>query len=103
CNADGFDKAVRRIESLESEFICIEAKTGREQSQEENVSEMDVVYQDIYEDYKRLFKPEYRYVEQIRWCLDKQFLQQALTILEAKMPYEFIHSGLLYYLKKGEN
>lgn len=103
CNADGFDKAVRRIESLKSEFICIETKTGKEQSREENVSEMDVVYQDIYEDYKRLFKPEYRYVEQIRWCLDKQFLQQALTILEAKMPYEFIHSGLLYYLKKGEN
>ena len=92
CNADGFDKAVRRIESLKSEFICIETKTGKEQSREENVSEMDVVYQDIYEDYKRLFKPEYRYVEQIRWCLDKQFLQQALTILEAKMPYEFILS-----------
>ena len=38
-----------------------------------------------------------------RGCLDKNFLQQALTILEAKMPYEFIHSGLLYYLKKGED
>ena len=100
CNADGFDKAVRRIESLKSEFIHTGTEAGRDQSEEENVSEMDVVYQDIYEDYERLFDPEYRYVEQIRWCLDKQFLQQALTILEAKMPYEFVHSGLLYYLKK---
>ena len=29
--------------------------------------------------------------------LDRHFLQQALTIFEAKMPGEFVRSGLLYY------
>lgn len=89
CNGDAFDNAVRRIEKLESQF-----------KEPEAVTEMDVVYQDIHENYETLFGAKYRYVEQIRWCLDKNFLQQALTIFESKMPYEFIHSGLMYYMTK---
>lgn len=90
CNSDGFDCAVQKIKDLKSMF-----------DESETVTEMDVVYQDIYENYKALFDPEkYRYVEQIRWCLDKNFLQQALTIFEAKMPYEFVCSGLIYYMTK---
>ena len=90
CNAEGFDSAVKQIENLKTEF-----------ENPEKITEMDVVYQDIYENYASLFGAKYRYVEQIRWCLKKKFLQQALTIFEAKMPYEFIHSGLVYY-RMGE-
>lgn len=90
CSGEKFDAAVRKIEELESEF-----------ENPETVTEMDVVYQDIREDYKPLFNPPYRYVEQIRWCLNKNFFQQALTIFEAKMPYEFVHSGLIYYMTKN--
>lgn len=86
CNADGFDSAVQKIEKLKSEF-----------KESEQVTQMDVVFQDIQDDYAPLFGAKYRYVAQIRWCLDKKFLQQALTIFEAKMPHEFILSGLLYY------
>ena len=86
CNADGFDDAVRKIEKLKSEF-----------KGSEKVTQMDVVFQDIQDDYAPLFGAVHRYVSQIRWCLDKKFMQQALTIFEAKMPYEFILSGLLYY------
>ena len=86
CSGDKFDNAVRKIENLEKEF-----------ESPETVTEMDVVYQDIYETYKPLLGAEYRYVAQIRWCLDRHFLQQALTIFEAKMPGEFVRSGLLYY------
>lgn len=86
CSGDKFDNAVRKIENLEKEF-----------ESSETVTEMDVVYQDIYETYKPLLRAEYRYVAQIRWCLDRHFLQQALTIFEAKMPREFILSGLIYY------
>lgn len=89
CNADGFDSAVRKIEKLKPEF-----------KRSEKVTQMDVVFEDIWEDYSPLFNAKYRYVAQIRWCLDKKFLQQALTIFEAKMPHDFISSGLLYYLKK---
>lgn len=89
CSVDKFDSAVRRIEGLEKDFAKPEA-----------VTEMDVVYQDIKNDYEPLFSPKYRYVAQIRWCFERHFLQQALTILEAKMPYEFVHSGLIYYMTK---
>lgn len=91
CNGDKFGSAVRRIENLQKEF-----------EKPDRITEMDVVYQDIYENYKPLFGADFPYVEQIRWCLDRHFLQQALTIFEAKMPTEFIRSGLIYYLKKGE-
>lgn len=89
CNGDGFDRAVEKIQGLEKEFEDSKSKT-----------EMDVVYQDIKENYAPLFNPKYRYVEQIRWCLDRRFLQQAYTIFEAKMPYEFVNSGLIYYMTK---
>lgn len=92
CNGDGFDRAVRKNESLQAEF-----------ENPETITEMDVVYQDIKENYAPLFGAKYRYVAQIRWCLDRSFLQQALTILEAKMPYEFVCSGLIYYKVKLED
>lgn len=88
CNADGFDDAVKTIEELKKHFKKSEKKT-----------QMDVVFQDIEQDYAPLFNAKYRYVAQVRWCLDKKFLQQALTIFEAKMPNEFILSGLIYYLE----
>ena len=103
CSPDGFDRAVRRIEAIDEEKKREKEEAEKAGSVAGEVSEMDVVYQDIYQNYKDLLGQKYRYVAQIRWCLDKQFLQQALTILEAKMPYEFVHSGLLYYLKKGED
>lgn len=92
CSGDRFDSAVRRIEELKKEF-----------ENPETITEMDVVYQDIYENYEMLFGTKYRYVAQIRWCLDKNFLQQALTIFEAKMPREFVRSGLIYYMVKGKD
>lgn len=91
CNGDDFDLAVSKIEKLKEEF-----------KKPETVTEMDVVYQDIHENYKSLINTKHRYVAQIRWCLDKKFLQQALTIFEAKMPYEFILSGLVYYMADGD-
>lgn len=103
CNPDGFDKAVRKIEMIQKEKEEKEISSAAGTSEPETISEMDVVYQDIYQNYKPLLNQKYRYVAQIRWCLEKRFIQQALTIFEAKMPYEFIHSGLLYYLKKGQD
>lgn len=92
CNADGFDGAVRKIEALQADF-----------KNPDHITELDVVFQDIRNDYMTLFHTKHRYVSQIRWCLDKKFLQQALTIFEAKMPQEFVMSGLLYYLTKDSS
>lgn len=89
CNANGFDGAIQKIKNLKEDF-----------ENPEIITELDVVYQDIQEDYASLLNAKYPHVAQIRWCLDKKFLQQALTIFEAKMPQEFVLSGLVYYLKK---
>lgn len=34
-------------------------------------------------------------IQKIQWCMDKGFFQQALTILESKMPTEIIKNGFL--------
>ncbi len=88
CNVGGFDKAIDEIAELKEEFD----KAGSN-----DLSQMNIVFQDIYEDYSSLIHAKYRYVEQIRWCLKKNFVQQALTILESKMPSEYVLSGLKYY------
>lgn len=98
CSPDRFDRAVRKIEDIQKTKESDESEPGKN-----TISELDVVYQDIKENYASLLNQKYRYVAQIRWCLDKKFLQQAMTILEAKMPYEFIHSGLIYYLTKNDD
>lgn len=92
CNVENFDSAVQKIADLRMEF---------EASKE--ITQLNVVYENIKEEYELLFDAKYRYVEQIRWCIKKNFIQQALTIFEAKMPYEFVHSGMIYYLEKGED
>lgn len=91
CDVGGFDEAICYIEKLGSKI------------KPAGTSEMDIVYQDIYEDFKPLFNPEHRYVAQIRWCLKKNFVQQALTILESKMPTEYVRSGLKYYCDREED
>lgn len=92
CNGGRFENAVNRIKKL-----------GKEFDDPEKITEMDVVYEDIRENYAPLLEAEYQYVAQIRWCLDRRFLQQAMTIFEAKMPTEFVRSGLIYYIKRGED
>lgn len=92
CDVDRFDDAIQTIASLESEF------TTNSQTR----TQLDVVYEDIRRDYKPLINAEYRYIAQIEWCLEKNFIQQAITIFEAKMPYEYVNSGLIYYMTKEE-
>lgn len=36
-------------------------------------------------------------VDEIEWCLKKEYYQQALTLIESKMPGEFVRNGLRYY------
>lgn len=96
CDVDDFDDAIRAIEELHGKFENISSDSSK-------ATQLDVVYQDIYQDYSSIFQAKYRYVEQIQWCLRKNFVQQALTIFEAKMPYEYIHSGMVYYFEEGED
>ncbi|MDO5423025.1 MAG: TM1812 family CRISPR-associated protein [Eubacteriales bacterium] len=93
----GFDQAVTIIQELSKEF-------GDHSQPADEKTQLDIVFEDILEDYRPLIEnSRYRYIEQIRWCLKKGFLQQALTILEAKMPYEYVNNGLIYYCDQNDD
>ena len=91
CDVDGFDEAIEAIREFDNEYKESEASTT-----------LKIIYQDIKSDYESILNAEYKYVAQIRWCLNKGFLQQAMTILESKMPDEYVRSGILYFCKKGQ-
>lgn len=82
CDIGKFDTAVSEIAAIKKE---IEAeKTGAVQKEK---SELDIVFEDIQKDYGKLLDQSTgMYIAKIKWCLEKGFIQQALTIIESKMP-----------------
>lgn len=91
CDVDGFDKAIETIREIDE--IYEESKAS---------PTLKIIYQDIKSDYKSILEAEHKYVAQIRWCLEKGFLQQAMTILESKMPDEYVRSGIVYFCNNEE-
>ena len=91
CDVDGFDEAIEAIRKFDEEYKESEASPT-----------LKIIYQDIKSDYESILNAEHKYVAQIRWCLNKGFLQQAMTILESKMPDEYVRSGMVYFCKKGQ-
>ena len=91
CDVDGFDEAIEAIRKFDEEYKESEASPT-----------LKIIYQDIKSDYESILNAEHKYVAQIRWCLNKGFLQQAMTILESKMPDEYVRSGILYFCQKGQ-
>lgn len=91
CDVDGFDQAIDEIKGLDKEYEMAKV-----------TPELQIIYQDIKDDYSSIINAKYRYVAQIRWCLEKEFIQQALTILESKMPDEYVLNGVIYFFEKGK-
>ena len=91
CDVDRFDEAIEAIRNFDEEYKESEASPT-----------LKIIYQDIKSDYESILNAEHKYVAQIRWCLNKGFLQQAMTILESKMPDEYVRSGILYFCQKGQ-
>ena len=90
CNIDDLTKAINRIKKIFKE---------PEPSQISRHNEYFLVLKDgIRRDYGALVsKPELDYYELAKWAFRKGFLQQALTIIESKMPREFVRKGICYY------
>lgn len=91
CDVDGFDEAIEAIRKFDEKYKESKASPT-----------LKIIYQDIKSDYEFILNAEHKYVAQIRWCLNKGFLQQAMTILESKMPDEYVRSGILYFCQKGQ-
>ena len=87
CRANAFDDAITELQR---------ALTNRDN----NNTLIDVVAQDIRNDYKSVWEAKdkaERYINQIKWCLGKGFIQAAITFCEAKIPYVLVKSGIIYY------
>lgn len=50
----------------------------------------------IHDSYgEQLLNSNRRVIDEIKWCIKKEFIQQALTLVESKMPLDILHEGLL--------
>lgn len=88
CDMDKFDIAVSQIEQIKKKRECRE--------KEEKQTELDIVFEDIQKDYEKLFgQGKGMYIAKIKWCLEKGFLQQALTIIESKIPEYLYQRGII--------
>lgn len=88
CDMDKFDNAVSQIEQIKKKRECRE--------KEEKQTELDIVFEDIQKDYEKLFgQGKGMYIAKIKWCLEKGFLQQALTIIESKIPEYLYQRGII--------
>lgn len=87
CRANEFDDAITELQRALA-------------NRDNNNTLIDVVAQDIRNDYKSVWEAKNkaeRYIKQIKWCLRKGFIQPAITFCEAKIPYVLVKSGIIYY------
>lgn len=115
-NIDNFAEAGRFIEILQkisdSISICNTADFEEgindlshycnEENSNSGLGYLLLFIETIKNDFGDLLKPERTVVDEIKWCLRKQYFQQALTLIESKMPGEFVRNGLRFYCN-GEN
>lgn len=97
CDVDGFEKALVKIKQLKEQFL--------EKDETGEMTEMDIVFKDIYDDYRDLLPDatgESRTIKQIEWCRKKGLLQQALTLIEGKMPMVICNKVISYDMNKQE-
>lgn len=65
-------------------------------NREENGSYIDIFAERIKSEYGKLLNPKCGVVEEIKWCIEKDYIQQALTIIESKIP-EVLFPKYLFY------
>ena len=99
CDVSGFDSGL---------FNLANAIENRGNTDENNATGMDFIIDKIKEDFGELLnisadQTPMKYVNQIRWCLDKGYIQQAMTILESKMPKEFVWNAIDYYCDTSDD
>lgn len=86
CNMTAFDEGVKNLKDI---FDNKEIK-------KKSSSLIEIFIDRINSEYKDLFNDN-SCENQIKWCLNKNFIQQALTLVEAKMPKEVVERGILTY------
>lgn len=88
CNMDAFETALQDMEQLRQSV-----DSGRIQLN----SEIRIVFEDIIDNYRELLGEDSNPFEVIRWCVARKYYQQAITIIESRMPKMLVETEYLYY------
>lgn len=90
CDVDKFEKGLQAL----SQAL---PKLNANENAIENAGYLTLFQGLIRDSYgERLLDNQHRrVVDEIKWCTEKGFIQQALTLLESKMPREILKNGLL--------
>lgn len=95
CSIPAFDQGIKDLQKIFPETSESTAKnTSTENSDTKNIdkgSYLDIYRTNIQKDYSTLLKKNHTVLDEIEWCINKGFYQQALTLIESKI------SGLLVY------
>ena len=86
CNVDEFEKQIKNLAEINNEL-----------KNKQLNSQISIVFQDIIEDYAPLLKAESTTFDIVKWCAEKCFYQQAITIIESRMPKMLVECGFLHY------
>lgn len=95
CSIPAFDQGIKDLQKIFPETSESTAKnTSTESFDTKNIdkgSYLDIYRTNIQKDYSTLLKKDHTVLDEIEWCINKGFYQQALTLIESKI------SGLLVY------
>lgn len=83
------------------------AESKNEEALDEATSIFSVLEDGIKRDYGSLLEgdenDEIDVLELIKWAYRKKFYQQTLTIIESRIPRDFVNRGILYYARNKED
>lgn len=57
----------------------------------------------LEESYGDILRSDRKATDVIRWCMDKEWYQQALTVCESKLPEQLVKEGIVFYCNSLQN
>lgn len=91
CDVKKFETGLSRL----SDFLTDFSESKEEKASLSYLSLFQALISESYG--KNLLDNEHRTtIDEIKWCIEKNFIQQALTLVESKMPKEIIRNNFLY-------
>ena len=97
CDIATFEKGISEINTYYAVKNEAASKTGSDVN--ESHAYLALFEDNIFEDYRSILEaaPEHKILEEIEWCRRKGFYQQALTLVESRMPAELKRCGVFSY------
>lgn len=91
CNIDEFVFALDQMREIKKKIDIGEMQLG---------SEIRIVFQEIVDDYASLLEAGRTEFDTVKWCVKKYYYQQAITIIESRMPKMLLECGYIHYNAK---